>query len=72
MFAVQNGLVWTSSDAGASWARSDIIEAANEPVSELHWSADYERVYAVGVSRGLFRRNVTLPVQISQRSGLIP
>jgi photosystem II stability/assembly factor-like uncharacterized protein len=58
MFSVQNGLVWASHDSGATWGRIDISTAPNEAVSGLHWSPDYDKLYAVGSTRGVFVLNV--------------
>ncbi|HEX5000506.1 MAG TPA: hypothetical protein VFY29_19945 [Terriglobia bacterium] len=58
MFSVQNGTVWASADSGVTWQRVDISSAPNEAVLELQWSPNYDKLYAIGSTRGVFVRNV--------------
>ena len=58
MFSVQNGIVWKSSDCGASWVSIDASEIGSEAVAELYWAFDYQKLYAVGFARGVFVQNI--------------
>jgi photosystem II stability/assembly factor-like uncharacterized protein len=58
MFLVQNGIAWESEDSGTTWRRMDASEMGNDSISEMHWAADYSKLYAVGFSRGVFVRDV--------------
>lgn len=62
VFAIQNGMTWQSQDGGHRWERFRTSPTGIESVLRLHWSANYERVYAVDFVRGIFVHSVTGPM----------
>ena len=60
MYAVQNGLVYRSSDGGTAWDWIKTEELEGDSISNLHWASDHLRLYAVTFARGIFVQNLSL------------
>jgi photosystem II stability/assembly factor-like uncharacterized protein len=69
LFAIQNGMAWQSLDGGHRWERFRTSPEGIETVFRLHWSPDYERVYAVDFARGIFRHGVAGPMLAIAQEG---
>jgi len=60
MFALQNGLVYKSSDGGVTWDWIRTDELEGDSILNLHWASDHLRLYAVTFARGIFVQNLSL------------
>jgi len=68
MFAVQNGLVYRSTDGGATWdwVRTDELEG--DSILDLHWASDHLRLYAMTFARGIFVQNLSAASSVAKGS----
>jgi len=58
MFAIQNGVPLKSVNGGAAWEPMESSDFSGEEISELYWASDFSKLYAVGLARGVFVRDV--------------
>jgi len=65
MFAVQNGLLYKSSNGGMTWVSVRTDELEGDSISDLHWASDHLRLYALTFARGIFVQNLSLASSVA-------